>query len=177
MAWTTLSSSGAKLRASEYQSAITEIRPIGVIKAGDTSRSSTVSRTADPDLSVTLSPGEWELDALLLVTGGNAAGDFNFDWAFPADATLSSGTHGVLDDLASGTTAANVNVAGYSADTATPTGGHSIGASTSVTAVISHATVTIVTAGAVTIEWAQNSSNGTATVLKAGSKLTARKLS
>lgn len=176
MAWTTLSSSGAKLRASEYQSAITEIRPIAAVKASDTSRSSTVSRTADPDLSVTLSPGTWELDTLLLVTGGNAAGDFNYDWAFPADATLSEGTHGVLDDLASGQTAANMNVAGTSADATTPTGGHSLGASTSVVAHIALATVTIVTTGAVTIQWAQNSSNGTATVLKAGSKLTARKV-
>lgn len=177
MAFTTVPAAFAKLRASVLSALITDVRPIGVVKTADTSRSSTTSRSADPELSVTLPPGTWELDALLLVTGGNAAGDFNFDWAFPADATLSSGTHGVLDDLASGTTAANVNVAGYSADTSTPTGGHSLGASTSVTAVISHATVTIVTAGAVTIEWAQNSISATATVLKAGSKLTARKLS
>ena len=57
MAFTTVPASGAKLRASVLEDLVVEVRPVSAVKTATTSRSSTTSRTADPDLSVTLSPG------------------------------------------------------------------------------------------------------------------------
>ena len=178
MAFTTIPSSGAKLRASVLEALVTEVRPVPAVKAGDTSRNTTTTHTADPDLSVTLPPGTWrvEFDGTL-TSAANAAGDFSYRWAYPSDATMSEGVHGVVDTLASGQVATDMNVAGSSADATSPSAAKNIGASTSVTYFLAVAIVTIVTTGAVVIEWAQASSNANNTTLKAGSTLTATRLS
>src|SRR5262245_10010022 len=59
-------------------------------KGGDTSRASTTTRTADPDLVLALpanSTWEW-LAWLFISSAANAAGDFSHEWQFPANCTV-----------------------------------------------------------------------------------------
>jgi hypothetical protein len=177
VAFTAVPSSGAKLRASVLEALIVEPRAVAAVKGGDTSVNTDTSHNPDPDLTVTLVPGTHEVDFVGIVTSAaNAAGDFSYRWAYPGDAQLSAGGIGSDDTLASGSAAGAVNVAATSADATSPAGPYNHGCSTTPTSVEGKAIVTIVTTGAVTIEWAQASSNGNNTTLKAGSSLVARLL-
>jgi hypothetical protein len=176
MTWTTPPSAGAKLRASVLSALILEGRPIRAQKAGDTSRSGTSSRTADPDLVLALSANTtYEYSGLFLVSSAaNAAGDFSYELQYPSDAVITAGGSGLHNSLASGSTA-DVEAIAYSLDATSPTSQLPYGASTNVTGIIVRGEITLVTAGNLTVAWAQVASNGNATVLKGGSFLIARK--
>lgn len=175
MAFTSISTSGAKVRASDLAAFFGERTPITAAKASDTSRASTTTRTADPDLSLTLTAGVWEIDGLLVVNStSDAAGDFSFLWTYPSDAIMTGGAVGLATTFASSITAPDIAAPASSLDTVSPTTNYDFGAGTSPTIINARARITIVTTGAVTISWAQQSSNIATTTIKGGSAITAR---
>ena len=145
------------------------IMPIMAVKASDTSRSSTTTLANDSELVVQLPEGgQYQIEAFLQFNGG--AGGF-------ARAFTYSGT----------THADGIRVGGV----AHVNGTGSVAAVLDATSTVSNATITaaapgdyhhivgkahFTTSGSLRVQWAQNSSNASATTLKAGSYLRARKL-
>lgn len=176
MAFTTLPSAGSKLRASVLTSLVTELRPIIAVKTADTSRASTIVRTADPDLVVAL-PGnsiyDFEL-MLILTSAADAAGDFSGEvqWTAPT-AVVMLGSLGLTEVLATGRTA-DLVAWGRPRDSASPSANFDHGVSTSGTHLLVSGRIEIgATGGNLLLAWAQLASNINATVLQDGSYLTA----
>ena len=131
-------------------------------KAGDESVTSSTTLQDDNDLNVTVGTTEkWHLEWRLYVTG-NATGDFKMGWTFPA-----SGTFAYLIDHANTT---GTQTLFQEVDTSSPTGAVNIGILSTQMLVVVHAYYTGGgTAGTVTLQWAQSTSDATATIVKAGS--------
>lgn len=154
---------------------LNRLNPITAEKPGDTSRSSVTAKTADPDLVLALAINTtYEVRGLLIVTSAaNAAGDFSYDWGFPANAVVSAGGVGLHNTLASGSQSDLEGVA-YPLDASSPVGSLPYGASTSNSGISVNARVKMgSTAGNLELLWAQVASNANATTLKGGSFITA----
>lgn len=135
-------------------------------KPSETSRSATTTLTNDPDLAVTLAVGTWLVDVDLVVNGGTG-GDFLIGWAFGGTATTRQTW--VIGPSVSTTAISNTSVNLHSANTSWNFGLDTLGEAT-----IRLRTVQVVTAsGTFTVKWAQNTSNGTASVVRAGSHVVA----
>ena len=170
----TLFNSGQKLRASRLNAMITYMTRISASKATDTSRNTTTTNTADPDLVLPLAANtSYDVHLMLILTSAaNAAGDFKAELQFPSGATCSFVPHGLIDTLASGSSG-DLQAGSVSLDTSSPTGSFSAGVSTSATGVLITARVTTVSAGDLTLAWSQLASNANNTTLKGGSTMTA----
>lgn len=168
-----LFASGTKLRASRLNDMIRYMTNPTASKAADLPRFSTTSRTADPDLVVAMAANTtYDMEALLLgASEVNAGGDFSGEWQYPSDAILTFAGFGLVDTLASGTSA-DLQAGAVSQDGTSPAGPFVLGLSTSTTGMLVTATITTVTAGNLTLAWAQNSSNVNDSILKAGSRVT-----
>ncbi len=180
MAFTTLPPAGAKLPASTLASLITEVRPISAFKSASTSRASTIVRVADPDLVIALPANTtWDFDMILQLRGAaNAAGDFSGEFSFPASSVVSYTAHGLVDTLASGQSADLQADASGGRDAASPTNSFDFGVSTSFTSVLVSGRIELgATAGSLSFNWAQQSSNVNATIVEAGSRLIATRVS
>ena len=150
--------------------------PVTVAKSGDTSRTSTIARTADPDLVLALLPFyTYDVDGMLFVTSAaNAAGDFSYELQYPANATCTPGGLGLHNALPSGSSA-DLEANALAPDATSPAGPLPYGASTALSGILVKARIAMgVTAGNLLVAWAQLASNANATTLKAGSWLTAR---
>lgn len=152
--------------------------PLSAYKFVGTSRTSTATPAADPDLTVALPASTtWDFDGLLLPTSAaNAAGDFMFQFTYPASATLSFGAWGLHNTLASGSQS-DLEGAATSADSATPSGLYVAGCSTSMTGVFFKGRIIVSgTPGSLVVSWSQFASNVNATTLNAGSHMTCRQV-
>lgn len=134
--------------------------PIAAIKLSNTSRASTTTLTADPELQVALLANTtymWETH--LEYDAG--AGLIAFGVDVPAGGASTVGTGG-LDTTVTASTSGIVRLAG---------GGAGIGAAGAGVAVVARFSGRIVTtsAGTADIRWAQVNSNATASILHAGS--------
>lgn len=150
-----------------------------VEKSGDTTRTSTITRTADPDLALALPANStWEFTgALILTSAANAAGDFSYEWQFPASATLTAVNHGMDIGLASGSVGTIEAVVQANQTGTSPTTAQNYGCSTTQTGVIVTGRIVLAgTAGSLTLAWAQQSSNASGTTLQNGSYITARRV-
>lgn len=179
MAFTTLPSAGSKLRASTVTSLITELRPISVVKTADTSRNSTIARTADPDLTIALPVNSsWEFELVIIVTtDANAAGDFSGEMAFPAGAVIQFAVHGLDLALPSGQSA-DLHADISTRDGTSPSGSFDYGAAITDTGIILLGVLEMgSTAGNLTLNWAQQASNINNTNVRNGSYLTAHRIS
>jgi hypothetical protein len=179
VAFTTIPAAGAKLRASVLNSLITELRPIEAVKTGDTSRTSDASLTDDGDLTVALPANTtWEYTLVLLLnSAANAAGDFNAQMTFPANATHMYGAVGLDDALASGQVTDLRSEAG-TRDTTSPSATFQFGTSTTVTTAVVTGRIELgATAGSLTLQWGQLASNANATTVQDGSYLVAHRVS
>jgi len=173
MALTPPPGAGAKLRATVLEALITELRPIYARKSVDETVNGSASLQNDDHLVVTLAASAtYEFEALIFYSSGTTP-DIKFAFTFPAGATCSWAPVGLKFDgvnfeaevrtstwqAASGTSNA---VAGTAAtyDTARLRGIIRLGS----------------TAGALQLQWAQNTSNGSNTTVKADSFLVARRL-
>lgn len=174
---------GRKLRASELKAIADQVDALTssyfeeARKTALTSRASTTVQAADPHLTIPLPASTvWHFSAVLLVSSAaNAAGDLAFQFTAPAGATLDVGHLALHDSLASGSsgTAEGAGVGG----SGSPSLLMAAGASTTVTTVQVEGRIVFgVTAGSLTLTWAQLASNANATTLNVGSKLTARRL-
>ena len=131
-------------------------------KASDESVTSSAVLQDDNDLNVPVGTTEkWHLQWRLWVTG-NSTGDFKMGWTFPASGTLA---YLIVHTNTTGTVTVFQEV-----DTSSPTGANNIGIlSTQMLVVADAYYVGGGTAGTVTLQWAQSTSDATATVVKAGS--------
>lgn len=152
---------------------------VNATKPGDTNRASTVTRTADPDLVLALpASSTWEWVAVLFIaSAANAAGDFSHEWQFPANATVSNGQMALDPALPSGAIASlNAGPTGRG-DTTSPTLNFDSGASLLGSTVLSFGRIILgVTAGNLTLAWAQLASNVNNTTLLTASYVTARRV-
>lgn len=143
------------------------------VKASDTSRSSTTTIADDPDLQFSIGANEAVLViANLMVDSSSQTPDFKFAWAGPTGTT---GYHGIIDTFTSGIGSfalaeSSALTTLYSHSTTISTGVQSLSArqGLSVVSVIESSSTT----GTVRLQWAQNTSNGTATVLKSYTSMT-----
>ena len=146
--------------------------PIAVSKPSDTSRASTTTQTADPDLSLALAANaSYSITGYLAYANASAsAGDLKYSFTAPSgNTTLWSS---IRIDLTGTTTIAGPNAAGT---------GNNMTAQTSSSADRSvHVFGTVATAGTsgnLTLNWAQNTSNATATIIRANSYLMIQRIS
>lgn len=170
-----LFSSGSKARASRFNAMITYMTRLHASKPADTPRFSTTSRTADPDLVVAMAASTtYDMEALLVGTSEvNAGGHFSAEWQYPSDAILTFTAHGLLSSLGSGTSA-DLQAGAISQDGTSPAGPFVMGLSTSPSGILVVGTITTVTAGNLTLAWAQSALNVNDSILKAGSRVTLR---
>lgn len=169
MALTTLSAAGAKWRASEWQSAITELRPLTAVKTSNEIVNNSATLQADNELFLAVEASRvYEMD-MHLVYRSNATPDLKFQFTGPTLSTLTYGgvylestalaiTLGAIYTLAS-----VVVVGGNGADLhATFDGTFTTGAN----------------AGTLALTWAQNSANvSDSTIYGPGSYLALRLVS
>ncbi|MER7922171.1 hypothetical protein ABTY96_03370 [Streptomyces sp. NPDC096057] len=122
-----------------------------VTKSADTSITSSVTATSDPHLTMSVAVGTYDVECVVVWTNGG--GGFKATWAAPAGSTM------VWTD--------NDGVG-----VSTPTGTVSFTGTTGTTL---KGTLVVTTAGTLALQWAQSTSNASATVLKAGCALTLTK--
>lgn len=153
---------GQTLTGSFLNNAILNVTPLIQIKPGDTSRTSTATRTADPDLVIALAANlSYVVDSHLMYDAGSV-GLFQAYWTVPAGATLVGSPWG-LDLAVTSTSVGAIRVLAT---------GASMGAGGSGTIVTARPVAQVImgaTPGNLSLTWAQGVSNGTATILKAGS--------
>ena len=141
-------------------------------KTADQSVTSNVTVASDSDLAVAVDASGVYVVLWSLVTDGAAAGDIRYSWSGPASATMLWESRG----LAAGDT---VNVAVASTDVAaigTAVTHGTIASGTSSRVNGSGLLVVSATAGNLQLQWAQGTSSATATKVKAGSWLWARRV-
>lgn len=151
-------------------SLIQSIVPPAGFKSADTSRASTTTMTADPDLTMPLVANGWYTFELWLNYEGGTEGssDMQFTWSVPAGATLRGSADYVNN---AGTTIVEVY---FTASTTLQPGTNGSGAIRGVTARGSVQMST--TAGNLTFKWAQNTSSATPTIVHSGSYLKTTRL-
>jgi hypothetical protein len=143
------------------------------VKSANTARTSTTTRTADPHLTLTVRANvSYTVSGMLILSSAaNAAGDFSMDFAFPANAVVHWGGVGPNNTIASGSFIGGEFQA-QSNQTVSPTGQTPYGATTVPNTVLLSGYVAVgATAGSLTLQWAQNTSNANATTLLTGSWL------
>jgi hypothetical protein len=142
--------------------------PLAACKASDTTRTRTTTLTADPDLTLTVAANAtYAVTAALLFTGPKGAGFFQWDFSVPTGATFEY-------VAVYNTTALAVSVQALGA------GGdrwaNTAGTSSPQPLYVSGTLVVSSTPGSFAVEWAQHTSNRTATSLKAYSNLVAQRI-
>lgn len=177
MALTAIPVAGAKLRASIYNANLTERTDLYIAKSLDESVTSSTALQNDDVLALAVVANATYHGMLVAATvGGNAAGDIKFGWTFPTGATLHFPAVGPHNGIASGSQADGEWIGRLSATSGTTTVPH--GASTDVlTSIIYLHLFTGANAGTLQLQWAQQSSSGTASTLKAGSYMWLRRQS
>lgn len=175
MTWTTIPAAGAKLRGSVLSPLITEVRPLGAFKTANETVTSSTTLQNDDELFVSVSASTYyKFTALLLWTSGGTP-DFKFALSMPASATA----RGAIANWSNAGAAGSLLVNSF---TLTDTTAVSIsGAGTTFSSQGQHTLVhgyilTSVTAGTVYIQWAQNTSDASNTVVYAGSWLQLQQL-
>ena len=143
--------------------------PIVAVKVADTSRSSTTTLTADPELSVTIpSAGTWYLLCYLNYEGA-AVG--TGDLKIRVTSVGSLRYHAIYQGAGGA-----ANVGSTYQGGGTPSGFATAGAGTLCGGTI-HGTLVTATSGTTGLDWAQNTSNATATTLHAGSAMMLQRIS
>lgn len=142
--------------------------PVPAIKPSDTSRTSTTSLTADPDLAcAVVANASYRFWCYLNYEGAaTGTGDLKWNFTVPAGATLryqsiSINTAGTLSPLLIGPT-----WTGSSTNSAGTNG------SGNAMSLMMHGTLVVAgSAGSCTLNWAQNTSSGTSTIVHSQSAL------
>lgn len=143
---------------------------ISVRKGSDTSRASTTTPTLDPELQFTLVAGNTYLFTCWTMLGPNTAGaDFSATFGGTAIGTLTWSGSGGHNSITTGSQGdgewiARDNVATPTPYAASQTAGVNLG-------VFMTGSYVCTTGGTFGLQWAQQTSNATATVVKAGSYL------
>ena len=140
------------------------------IKPADTSRASTTTLANDPDLTVSVDANKtYYVQVTIIYTAVSGSGDLKFAWTVPAG-TVFSGT--VMND------ATTVNMGAYQAGGTLISQTQSfVGGGASILASAFSGVLAIGgSSGSFTLQWAQQTSNVTATVVKQGSHMFLRRV-
>lgn len=158
-----------------YASDINDWRPVSATKAAATSRNTTVSNLADPDLSIPLLAGATYnlLLQLYLSSAANAAGDFRGAFSWTGTASVTVGGLGLVTGLASGGSGDLIASPATRLDATSPTLDFLTGTSTAGMLAVLHGRITCTTAVQLTLAWSQRVSNANDTRVLEGSNLTA----
>lgn len=134
-------------------------------KASSTSRTSTITRSDDPDLSLNLVVGTYEYEAHLEFANDSDVPGVNTRFGGTVTATTNADIQFVIDANNSAVLEAN---GGTTYDAAVATVDDFL--------ITSSGTIVVTAGGTFTVSWAQNTSSVAATTLKAGSWLRARRV-
>lgn len=143
-----------------------------IVKSADTGRTSTTTLAADPHLALAVAANAtYSLDGFIDYDGVFGAGGLKVDWTLPASATM---RWSLLGNVVADTTQKAVTT------TTDQTGSLSVGTygtggTHTHTRLCGHVT-TAGTAGTMTMRWAQNASNATATTVYAKSWIRLRRI-
>lgn len=161
--------SGQILTASDVN---TWFVPLAAVKTADTSRSSNTTLTNDPDILFSLaSNATYQAEAFLWFHGGaSGSSDLQFQWTGPAGFNFFY----LLFHAEGGATGLTNSVNRYVATSNAFC--NTNGGSTENVAQILGTITTGGTAGTLNLQWAQNTSNATATVMRAGTHMTLRRI-
>lgn len=146
--------------------------PLDAAKTASTSRASTTTTSADPDLQITVAASaEYVLEAYIRYSGFNG-GDLKFRFTAPGTPNGSAGARTMeLADTAA-TDASSALRLPFNAD-------KSIGCISTTTAQVIQfrgRLITSSTAGTFSFDWAQDTSNATATIIEADSWMSLRRI-
>lgn len=145
------------------------------IKPSDTSRASTASVSNDPDLQLSMDQSKSYLLEGVALLGANST-EFRMQVSVPGGTVIYGGAHGfatVGNGGAYQSVAFDASSGGIPATSTTSLWGTSI---FDLPVIISAVVVTGGTAGTLVIRWAQTTSSGTPTVLRAGSWILLRRV-
>lgn len=171
MAYTTLPGAGSRLTAATLSALMTEVRPIIAHKTSDESVTSSTTFQADDHLSVPFAASTTYIVDAWMPMEGATAGDFKMQLVW-------TGTVARLDyslfGLGNTPTVAEGDYKGIAQLGATGSPAPSITIGTTTANWVPgwvHGLMVTTTSGTLTVEWAQNASSGTATIVKRGSWL------
>jgi hypothetical protein len=150
---------GARITASAMQG----IAPLAVVKPTDQSVTSSTTLVNDNALVVAVAASASYLFFCYLDYEGASAGDLKYEWTVPASATLRFGQIGQ-------TTASAATVASTNSDSTVYAIGTDAAATLNAVTMIGSLVVSS-TAGNLQLQWAQNASSATATIVHAQSFL------
>jgi hypothetical protein len=153
---------GSRILADDFNG----ISPLSAIRAGTQSVTSSTTLVNDDTLSLSLDADATYVVLMALNYSGAAtgSGDMKFAFSPPSGATMNGTIH-------RNTTSALASVNNYSSFTgATACGTNGSGTPVGVDALM---IITTSSAGTLQLQWAQNTSSGTATVMGVGSSLVA----
>ncbi|MGW3330296.1 hypothetical protein ACWDF9_07075 [Streptomyces rubiginosohelvolus] len=142
-------------------------------KTANTSRSNTATVAADPHMSLSVVPGTYAIDALVIYSG-DASNELRLGWTAPAG-TTGSWWPDAPDPSAGGFAALPRWGAVTDIGTTTQSVG-AIGTSNTLACRVT-GTATVTTGGTLALAWSQSVSGGTATVLYAHSHLRLHRMS
>ena len=148
---------------------LNQMIPQRAVKSASTSRSSAntgTTLTADPDLTVPVDANAtYDVEISLPYNGAaTGTGDIKFSFSVPSGASITGGFEGIANPL---------GVAILPVTTASTLFSASNGTGNALWCKISCTLFTSGTSGSLTLNWAQNTSSGTATTLLAGAKMSA----
>ena len=152
--------------------AITQAYGIGAVKTANEPVTSSTALQNDDELACALATATtYRLEARLYVFGA-AAGDIKVALAFPANTTVQAfGGHSIVVGSVTSSTSADVDAHAIVTQTTSPTAALSFGVpdTNGIVITLSATIVTTSTAGTLNLQWAQNASSGTGTVVQIGS--------
>jgi hypothetical protein len=169
MAFTTIPPAGSKLRGSTLNALIIEVRPLVAVKAVDEPITSSVALQSDDALTLAVEANATYEFTMILRYDATAASDFRTQLSLPTGATAFY--------VADGVPTAGSAFSLFDAVESTVFVFEGAGAGTVRDVVFRGHIVVSTTAGSATLQWAQGTSGGTATIVKAGSTFVARRLS
>lgn len=165
MTFTTLPSAGQVLTAATLSALITELRPLWVRKLSDESISSNAVLQDDDELVLPVAANTvYEMDCFVRYSSGTTP-DIKFAWTFPAGALMRYS--GIVYPVAGATTIfqfVQTDTIGCEGSTSGPGVARFAGT-----------VITSATSGSLRLQWAQNTSTASATIVQQHSYLKLRK--
>lgn len=152
-------------------SQLNEMQPLYVEKSADQSIASSTANTNDNALLVPVAANAKYIVSGMLLYSAHSSADIKIGWSGPSDATFDWIIH--AQTTATGGVASNGVVVDRQVigNSAFPLGGFGAENTTYMTAPLTGRLVTSSTAGTLQLNWAQQTSNGTASIMRAGSWL------
>ena len=139
--------------------------PVAVKKTSNTARASNTSITSDPQLTLPVAANaDYKFEALILFNGAASASDFQWRFTVPSGAVMN---YTCPHADATGTLVGISIVYNAPSVLTSQTTGTGNDRSATMTGMLT----TAATAGNLVFQWAQNTSNGTATTVETGSYL------